>query len=318
MANATEGKYAGEFLIDDEGNEESRDNVVVLSGQTLSAGHVVGRLDRGVGGLAIPVVSGTGNGTMTKLVAGPDVQEGNYVVKCKTAVTNGGVFSVTAPDGTALPDLTLTPGSGNTTAYVSSHLSFSITENTDFAVNDTFTVAVAASTSATVVGTGNGTVTGIALGPDAKFGQYTVTVTGAVTNGGVVSITAPDGTVVVSDSITAGAGGTLVVTSSQISLTVTDGATDFAKGDTARIVVFNKLVKKVVEWDPRPTAYDGRHKVAGVAWDNYDASAGDVKGAIVARRAVVNAAELTFKSTLSVAEQAAGRAGLLAIGIVSR
>lgn len=309
---SSEGKYMGEFIVCDEG-EDSRDAVTVLSGQNLSAGHVVGRVDKGVGGLAIPTVVGTGNGTMTGLLAGPDVQEGNYVVKCKTAATNGGVFSVTAPDGTLLPDATVG------TAYVSSHLSFLLNDGaTDFIVNDTFTVAVAAGTTATVIGTGNGTVTAITLGPDAMPGLYLVTVTGTVTNGGVVSVTAPDGDVIVADSITAGAGGTLVVTNRQINLTVTDGSTDFAKGDIARIVVFNKVTKKVVEWDPRPTAYDGRHKVAGLAYDNYDATAGDVAGVIECRWATVNGAELTFKATISAAEKVSAKAALTAMGVVVR
>lgn len=312
MAVATEGKHAGEFLVQDEG-EASRETVTVLSGQNLSAGHVVGRVDRGIGGLAIPAVVGTGNGTMTGLKAGPDIEEGNYVLTCKTTAANGGVFSVVAPSGLALPDLTVG------TPYETSHLSCTLNDgSTDYALNDAFTVAVAAGTSATVVGTGNGTVTAVALGPDAMPGLYTVLVTGAVTNGGVVEVIGPDGDVVVADSITAGAGGTLVITGRQISLTVTDGSTDFAKGDLARIVVFNKLVKKVVEWNPRPTAYDGRHRVAGIAWDNYDATAGDVRGVIEARRAVVNGAELTWKSTISAAEQAAGKAALTAMGIVVR
>ncbi len=312
MAAATEGKHAGDFIAADEG-EDSRDAVTVLSGQVLEAGHVVGKVDRGIGGLAIPTVVGTGNGTMTNLKAGPDIEEGNYVITCKTAVTNGGVFSVVAPSGLALPDATVG------TPYVSSHLSFTLNDgSTDYILTDAFTVAVAAGTSATVIGTGNGTVTAVSLGPDAQPGAYTVLVTGAVTNGGVVEVTGPDGDVVVADSVTAGAGGTLVIAGRQINLTVTDGSTDFAKGDLARIVVFNKVTKKVVEWDPRPTAFDGRQIVAGIAYDNYDATAADVKGVIETRRAKVNGAELVFKSTLSAAEQAAGKAALTAMGVVVR
>jgi hypothetical protein len=310
MATATEGKYAGEFIVTDEG-EDSRDAVTILSGQVLEAGDVVGRVSIGVGGLAIPAVVGTGNGTMTVLRAGPDVQSGNYVITCITAATNGGVFSVVAPDGTALPNATVG------TPYATSHLSFTLNDgSTDYAEDDVFTVAVAAGTSATVIGTGNGTVTAITLGPDAKPGLYLVEVTGTVTNGGVVSVTGPDGAVVEADSITAGAGGTLVVTGRQINLTVTDGSTDFVKGDLARIVAFNVTSRKVVEWDP--TAVDGRQHVAGIAFSNYDATTGDIPGVIECRRAVVNGAELSFKSTVSAAEKVSAKAALTAMGVVVR
>lgn len=307
----TEGKHAGEFIVTDEG-EDSRDAITVLTGQVLEAGDVIGRVTRKIGGLAIPTVVGTGDGTMTALSAGPDVEEGDYVITCITEAANGGVFSVVAPSGLALPNATVG------TPYVSSHLNFTLNDgSTDYAEDDAFTVSIAAGTSATVVGTGNGTVTGISLGPDAKTGSYVVTITGAVTNGGVVEVLGPDG-VEVASSITAGAGGTLVVAGREIRLTVTDGSTDFAKGDLARIVVFSPLVKKAVEWDPRPSAWDGRHEVYGIAWDNYDATSADVDGVAEVRRAVVNGAELGFKSTVSAAEEASAKAALTALGVVVR
>jgi hypothetical protein len=313
MASATEGNYAGGFIINDE-CEHSRDAATVLSGQTITCGEVVGRVDKGVGGLAIPTVVGTGNGTMTVLKAGPDVQIGNYVLTCTVAAANAGTFSVVAPDATALPSATVG------TAYNTSHVSFLLNDgSTDFIVGDVFTIAVAASTTATVVGTGNGTATAITLGPDAKPGTYIVEVTGAVTNGGVVAITGPDGNVIAASSITAGASGTLVVTSRQVNVTITDGSTDFAKGDTFRIVVFNQVTKKVVEWDPRPTSYDGRQIVWGVAYDAYDASAADVANCVFERRrAVVNGSELAFKSTVSAAEKVSAKAALTAMGVVVR
>lgn len=309
MATATEGKYAGCFIVSDEG-EDSREAVTVLSGQVLEAGDVVGRVNIGIGGLAIPAVVGTGNGTMTGLKAGPDVESGSYVIKCTATAANAGTFSVTTPSGVALPSATVG------VAYKSNHLSFTLADgSTDYALNDTFTVVVAASTTATVVGTGDGTVTAITSGPDVKPGLYLVEITGAVTNGGVVQVIGPDG-VEIASSITAGAGGTLVVATREINLTVTDGSTDFAKGDIARIVAFNTVSGKVVEWDP--TAVDGRQTVAGIAFDNYDATSADVKGVMQCRRSVVNGDELSFKSTVSAAEKVAAKAALTAMGVVVR
>ena len=318
MATATEGKYAGEFLVDDEG-ELSREAITVLSGQVLKAGHVVGRVNRGVGGPSIPAVSGTGNGTMTLLFAGPDVESGSYVVKCTTAVANGGVFSVTTPSGVALPALTLTVGAGATTAYTSRHINFSITDgSTDFAANDTFTIVVAAGTSAPVIGTGNGTLTGVSLGPDAFTGAYLVRCIATITNGGTFEVVNPIGEVSNVGSITAGAGGTLVRTGRQLNFTITDGSTDFVAGDVFNVFAFNIVSAKAVEWDARPAAFDGRQIVAGISWDNYDATAADVAGVLEVRRAQVNGAELTWKSTLSAAEIAAGKAALTALGVVVR
>lgn len=90
---------------------------------------------------AVSTYSGTGNGTISAITPGANVEIGAYTIRCKTAVADGGVFSVTSQFGTVLPDFTMTPGAGGTTAYTSSHLNFSITDgSTDFAVNATFTV----------------------------------------------------------------------------------------------------------------------------------------------------------------------------------
>jgi hypothetical protein len=313
----TEGKHAGEFIVSDRG-EDSRDAVTVLSGQVLVAGEVVGKVGLGVGAAAIPTVVGTGNGTMSALFAGPDVQAGAYVVTLLTAVAHGGVFTVVAPDGTALPNLTLTPGAGGTTTYRTSHINFSITDgSTDFIVGDAFTITVAAATSATVVGTGNGTLTGITAGPIAKTGRYQVKNIATITNGGTFQVTDPDGDVVAVGSITAGAGGTLVLANqAHLNLTITDGSTDFVAGDFFEVYVFNLLVAKVAQWDP--TAVDGRQHAAGIAWDNYDATAADLKGVIESRWAVVNAAELSWKSTVSAAQKIDGQQALTALGVVVR
>jgi hypothetical protein len=85
--------------------------------------------------------------------------------------------------------------------------------------------------------TGDGTVTAVTGGVDVKAGVYSVVCILAVTNGGLFNIVDPDGQVVGVAEITAGAGGTAVFTSSQINLTITDGATDFALDDLFTITV---------------------------------------------------------------------------------
>jgi hypothetical protein len=313
MASISEGRRTGEFLFSEAPGCRSRDNVTVLSGQNLKAGAVVGRVDRGVGRAAIPAVVGTGNGLMSALYAGPDVELGNYVVKCTAAAANGGTFSVTTPSGKVLPSATVG------TAYRSRHLNFLISDGAaDFIVGDTFTVAVAAS-APTVVGTGNGTISSLSLGREAKTGRYRVECVATATNGGTFEITGPDGAKLGQKAISGGAGGTAVFSDHpHLNCTITDGGTDFALGDFFEVFVYNERTKKVVAFDPSPTSYDGRHIAVGVLWDNVDASSADKPGAIIARDAEVTKAELVFDSSVPTGEQATALAQLEALGIVAR
>lgn len=317
MATATEGKYAGEFLVSDNG-EHSRDAVTILSGQTLEAGDVVGRVKYGIGRVSIPTVVGTGTGTVSAVFAGQDVEVGNYVLTCTEAVAHGGVFSLTTPSGLRLPDLTMTPGSGGSTVYQSSHINFTITDSTDFIVGDSFTFVVSTTAPTVIGGTGTGTLSLHTLGPDAMPGNYRIINRAVVTNGGDFEVIAPDGSSVGRFLMGTGSAGTAAFTSRQVNFSLTD-ATDFIVGNYFDLCVFNQLNGgKVVEWDPLPSSYDGRQHVAGIAWDNYDASDGDVRGVIECRDAVVNGEELGWKSTVSAAQRAAGKAALTAMGVVVR
>jgi hypothetical protein len=316
----SEGQHAGEFIYEERVAPAlaSRDNVTVLSGQNLKAGAVIGRVNKGVGRVSTPAVVGTGNGTVSLVYAGPDVVVGNYVVTCKTAVGNGGVFSVVNPNGKALPDLTMTPGAGGTTVYTSREINFSITDGgTDFIVNDAFTFVVS-TTAPVVIGTGNGTISGLSLGPDAIPGNYRVECITAVTNGGTFKVVAPDGDEVAVGSIVAGAGGTLVLANQrQLNLTVTDGATDFAVGDAFNVCVFNQLVNgKVVAWDP--TTFDGRDDAAGILYDNVDATSGDLPGVIVSRDAAVIKSVLIWGAAITAEQKESAYGDLLKLGIVCR
>lgn len=88
----------------------------------------------------------TGNGTMTGVAAAGPVKVGTYTLACTFAVTNGGVFKLTDPDGVIVADnLTLRVGDTLVTSFVAGGLAFDITEgSTDFAAADEFTVAVTA------------------------------------------------------------------------------------------------------------------------------------------------------------------------------
>ena len=93
----------------------------------------------------------TGNGTCTavaKLGGESPAMVGAYLLTCKTAVANGGVWELKAPNGAILANgLTMTVGAGLATIFNTGGLTFTITDGgTDFAANDTFTI------TATVVG----------------------------------------------------------------------------------------------------------------------------------------------------------------------
>jgi phage tail sheath gpL-like len=90
----------------------------------------------------------TGNGTLTALSVpgGNTPRPGAYSLVCNTAVAQGGVFTLTDPNGTVIStSVTMTPGSGGATPLTVGGLAFTLTDgSTDFAVGDGFTITVPA------------------------------------------------------------------------------------------------------------------------------------------------------------------------------
>lgn len=82
-------------------------------------------------------VTGTGNGAVTLYGTKEPAQPGAYSLVCTAAASNGGTFSVTAPDGTTLAPATVG------TRYSDGGLDFKINDgSTDFIVGDAFTLTV--------------------------------------------------------------------------------------------------------------------------------------------------------------------------------
>lgn len=314
----TETQHAGSFILSDLLGAMARRAVTVLSGQDLNAGAVLGRVRYGIGRVSIPTVVGTGTGTVSNVFAGPDVEVGNYVLTCTAAVTHGGVFSLTTPSGKVLPSLTMTPGSGGTTNYRSRHLNFTITDATDFAEGDVFTFVVSTTAPTVIGGTGTGTISALALGPDAKPGNYRVICTEAITNGGRFQVYrgGPNGGESIGHVLlTAGSGTATAFETSHLSFTITD-ATDFIVGNYFDVCVFNQLAGgKAVAWDP--TTYDGRHRVAGVLFGAVDASAGDAAGVLMAGPGAVRKSALSWGAAITSAQKESAYAEMLALGLVA-
>ena len=133
MPVQTESNYLGDVLKYEAPNLFSRDEVTLTAGN-LALGAVVGRKAPAV---TVTPGANTGNGVMGTVTLGPAALPGNYVLTCKTKVTNAGVFTVVDPRGLPLPDLTVA------VAYAGDHINCTLADgSTDFEVGDTFTIAV--------------------------------------------------------------------------------------------------------------------------------------------------------------------------------
>ena len=102
-------------------------------------------------------------------------------------------------------------------------------------------VAIAITEEADGGNTGDGTITlatVIAGSVVPLVGTYVLTVTTAVTNGGILQLVDPNGAVVASDLImTAGAGAATVFEAAGLQFTMTDAAADFIVGDFFTMIV---------------------------------------------------------------------------------
>jgi len=313
----TEKQHAGAFILHEAPSYASRGAVTVLSGQNLVAGAVCGRVTLGIGGISVPAVAGgTGTGTASLVFAGPEVEVGSYVLTCITAVTNGGVWTLTTPSGKSLPNFTQTVGSTTATVYTSRHINFTITDATDFIVGNTFTFVVSTTAPTVVGGTGTGVLTALTLGRAAKPGRYKINNDVVVTNGGDMTITGPDGDMVGGRFIWAAAGSTATFTSRQISFTISD-ATDYIANNYFEVCVFNQLAGgKAVAWDP--TTFDGRHRVAGILFDDVNASTADKAGVLVDMNAVIAKTSLSWAAAITSSQKESAYLDMLKLGIRAR
>lgn len=308
MTDITETNHAGEFILGADG-EAFRD-VTVLSGQDLGAGAVVGKVTKVQAAAPIPAIVGTGTGLMSALTFGPNVKVGNYVITL-LATSATAAFSVTAPDGTVLPNGAVG------TAYKSDHINFLISDGGTMTLGDAYTIVVTASGTPVVIGgTGTGTMSAISLGPDAQNGGYQVVCRAVVLNGGDFDVIAPDGSSVGRFLMGTGSGASAAFASRQINFTLTD-ATDFIVGNYFNVIVARPAsYGKVVAWDP--TTYDGRNMVAGILFGDIDASLADKAGVIVARDAEVKSSLLVYAAARTTAQKAAAVEQLDALGISVR
>lgn len=130
-----EGARAGEFVKSEGHGTISRDVVIIESGQGyLSPGTVLGC--RSVGNdVAVTAGANTGNGTVSGVVTGIDVEIGAY----RLEATAANKFELVTPSGDKLKSVTVGQ------AYASSHIGLTVTAGAaPFVAGDSFVLAVSA------------------------------------------------------------------------------------------------------------------------------------------------------------------------------
>lgn len=143
MASNTEGKYAGEFILSEAPGSRSRENVTVLSGQNLEAGHVCGaQLVSPTVGSAAADSGNVGDGAVSGEAVGTNlgVQRGDYRVVFVEEATDLGDFLVYDPQGRLI-------GPGVVGTEFDDQIKFTIADGAeDFDAGDAFTISVTGGT----------------------------------------------------------------------------------------------------------------------------------------------------------------------------
>lgn len=104
-------------------------------------------------------------------------------------------------------------------------------------------------TASALTGTGNGTLTSLSAPGNAVPGAWTLVVNTVVANGGVWTLTNPNGVVVSTTvTMTPGAGGATVINEGGLQFTLTDGSTDFGLGASFTITVPATALNLTAKW----------------------------------------------------------------------
>lgn len=299
MATYSEPLRPYEFILNDSGII-SYEGVTLASGAgSLVAGSVIGMSTKRIAAAPIPTIVGTGTGLMSLLSFGPDVQIGSYVITL-TATSATAAFTVTAPDGTALP-------TGNVaTAYKSSHINFTIANGGTMTSGDSYTVVVTAGGTPVLVGTGSGVVSAFSLGKSAVNGTYRVRLQ-ATSATAQFSVEGPNGVVGMGNVATA-------FVSDHVNFTLANGGT-MTLGDYFNIIVANGTGYASL-YDPLAT--DGTQVPYGVITHAADASSTTAAVNAFVRLGEVKRDVLTWKSTVTAAQKLSAYKQMLANNVVAR
>lgn len=160
MSTLTMGRRPFEFVLSEGDDMLSREAVTVeqASARVLVPGQILGRVFTAV----VEQVSGNGNGNAAGAGAtvtfGRDAKVGVYTLTCTAASTDAGTFSVVAPDGERLADLTVA------SAYTSTHINLTIPDgSTDWDTGAIITVTLTAKVKPYTEGATDGSQTAIGI-----------------------------------------------------------------------------------------------------------------------------------------------------------
>lgn len=135
MTELTEGQHKAEFLVSEAEGTLSRETITLLAGQSLQAGHVLGKVSVGTA-TGTAAFGNVGNGTIDNVSLGSGVKAGTYVIDCIEPASGGGTFAVEEPGGSIV-------GTAKVGTPFAGAINFTLTSGTtDFAAGDRFTIAV--------------------------------------------------------------------------------------------------------------------------------------------------------------------------------
>lgn len=136
MTELVEKLHAGGFLISLPNGTRAVDNAILVSGQNLLAGAVLGKTVTAGTITAAAVAGNVGNGTMGTLSVGSAAKEGVYKVTIVEPAANAGEFAVEDPEGKTI-------GNGTVAAAFTGAVNFTLADGgTDFAAGDQFNLTV--------------------------------------------------------------------------------------------------------------------------------------------------------------------------------
>lgn len=118
------------------------ESVLLASGQNIVKGTVLGKKLTGAISVAAKTGGNTGEGTVTAISKGKNTKAGVYKIRCVSAATAAGSFTVVGPDGYSYGVVIASAGG---TVFANDNVNFTITAaGTDFVVGDGFDITVAA------------------------------------------------------------------------------------------------------------------------------------------------------------------------------
>jgi hypothetical protein len=131
---------AGGFMVSEAEGFRSREMITVLSGEVLKAGHVVEAVLVGASAAATAATGNVGDGAMGAITVSNAAREGDYQLVITEPGSNVGEFEVRrVGDGELVGQGTVAA------AFSAGGLAFTLADGaTDFAVGDSFMIAVSA------------------------------------------------------------------------------------------------------------------------------------------------------------------------------